>query len=48
MWIPNDIGLHGNTGIDQYDKVELNDTVSYCSILITDLKPFILKFISKR
>ena len=26
MWIPNDIGLHGNTGIDQYDKVELNDS----------------------
>ena len=47
-WIPSHIGIHGNTVFDQEAKNTLDDPVSNCSIPYTDIKPFIVKYISER
>ena len=47
-WIPSHIGIHGNTVFDREAKNTLDDPVSNCSIPYTDIKPFIVKYISKR
>jgi hypothetical protein len=39
------IGIHGNTVVDQET---LDDPVSNCSVLYTDLTSFIMKYILKR
>jgi hypothetical protein len=34
--IPDDIGIHDNTVVDQEAKDELHDQISNCSIIYTD------------
>ena len=47
-WIPCHIGIHGNTVVDREAKNALDDPVSNCSILYSDIKPFIVNYILKR
>ena len=47
-WIPDHIGIHENTVVDQAAKNALNDPVSNRSIPYTDFKTFIMKYILKR
>jgi ribonuclease HI len=47
-WIPSHIGIHGNTVVDREAKNALDDPISNCSILYSDIKPFIVKYILKR
>ena len=45
--IPSHNGIHGNTVVDQETKEALDDLISNCSKTITDVSPFILKWILK-
>ena len=47
-WIPSHIGIHGNRVVDREAKNALDDPVSNCSILYSDIKPLIVKYILKR
>jgi len=38
-WIPSDIGIHGNTVVDQKAKDVLDNQISNCSNPHTDFKP---------